>query len=156
MRLLNLIISVAICQLAGIVGSIFTFSAIPTWYASLKKPDLSPPNWVFGPVWTTLYTLMGVSLFLVWQKRTEVKLAWPAIVFFLIHLVLNAFWSIIFFGLKSPFWAFIAIIVLWIMIVISIILFYRVNKTAGLLLLPYLIWVCFASYLNYSIWKLNS
>lgn len=155
MKIVNLIISVCVCQLAGLIGSLATFSAIPTWFVTLKKPSFSPPNWLFGPVWTILYTLMGVSLFLVWQKRGTDKMVWPAIIIFLVHLGVNALWSIIFFGLKNPGWAFLEIIVLWLMIVISMILFYRIDKVACWLLLPYLLWVSFASVLNYSIWKLN-
>ena len=155
MKALQLAVSIIICQLAGIIGSVFTTSAIPTWFAGLKKPSFNPPSWLFGPVWITLYTMMGVSLYLVWQKRGEIKMAWPAIVFFLVHLVVNASWSIIFFGQKNPGMAFAVIILLWLMIVVSIALFYRINKTAGLLLIPYLFWVSFASVLNYSIWKLN-
>lgn len=155
MKILQIIVSVAACQLAGIVGSLFTTPAIPTWYANLKKPSFSAPNWLFGPVWVTLYTLMGISLYLVWQKRNEVKIAWPAIIFFLVHLVINALWSIVFFGQKNIFGALILIVVLWLMIVASIVLFYKVNKTAAYLLIPYLLWVSFASFLNYSFWRLN-
>jgi len=155
MKALQLAASIIICQLAGIIGSVFTTSAIPTWFAGLKKPSFNPPSWLFGPVWITLYTMMGVSLYLVWQKRVEIKMVWPAVIFFLIHLAVNASWSIIFFGQKNPGMAFATIILLWLMIVISIALFYRINKTAGLLLIPYLLWVSFASILNYNIWKLN-
>ncbi len=143
-----------ICQLAGVVGSVFTMSAIPTWYATLKKPSFNPPNWIFGPVWLTLYTMMGVSLYLVWQKRA-VASVWPAIIFFLIHLGVNALWSIVFFGQKNIHGALIIIVVLWLMIVGSIFLFWQIDRTAAYLLIPYLLWVSFASALNYSIGKLN-
>jgi len=121
----------------------------------LKKPSFNPPSWLFGPVWITLYTMMGVSLYLIWQKRGEIKLAWPAIIFFLIHLAVNASWSIIFFGQKNIIGALILIVALWFMIVASIFLFYKINKTAAYLLVPYLLWVSFASILNYSLWRLN-
>jgi len=154
MKALQLAVSIIVCQLAGIVGSLFTTQAIPNWYATLKKPSFNPPSWLFGPVWITLYTMMGVSMYLIWQKRTVANV-WPAIIFFLIHLAVNASWSIIFFGQKNPGMAFAVIVLLWLMIIVSIVLFYRINKTAGLLLIPYLFWVSFASVLNYSIWKLN-
>ena len=154
MKILQLIISIIICQLAGVVGSLFTISAIPTWYTTLKKPSFNPPNWIFGPVWLTLYTMMGVSLFLVWQKR-EVANVWLAIIFFLVHLGVNALWSIVFFGKKNINGALIIIVVLWLMIVGSIFLFWQIDRTAAYLLIPYLLWVSFASALNYSIGKLN-
>jgi translocator protein len=154
MKALQLIISIVICQLAGVVGSIFTMSAIPTWYATLKKPSFNPPNWIFGPVWLTLYTMMGVSLFLVWQKRAVVNV-WPAVIFFLIHLGINALWSVVFFGQKNISGALIIIVVLWLMIVGAIFLFWRIDRTAAYLLIPYLLWVSFASALNYGIGRLN-
>ena len=154
-KFITLFVSVAVCQLAGIVGSLFTAPAIPTWYAALKKPSFNPPSWLFGPVWITLYTMMGVSLYLIWQKRGEIKLAWPAIIFFLIHLAVNASWSIIFFGQKNIIGALILIVALWFMIVASIFLFYKINKTAAYLLVPYLLCVSYASILNYSLWRLN-
>jgi translocator protein len=147
--------SVIICQMAGIIGSIFTTPAIPTWYANINKPTFRPPNWVFAPVWTTLFLLMGIALFLIWKKglkRKDVKIAFSVFTF---HLLLNTLWSILFFGLKSPFAAFIEIIFLWIAILISIILFFRISKIAAYLLIPYILWVSFASVLNFAIWRLN-
>ena len=146
---LRLIGAVALCQLSGIIGSVFTVSAITEWYAFLNKPFFSPPNWVFGPVWTTLYTLMGISLYLVWQQRKGVS------IWFWIQLVLNTLWSISFFALKSPTLAFINVIVLWLSIFLTIKQFYRVQKVAGLLLIPYLLWVTFATLLNAAIAVLN-
>ncbi len=157
----KLIIAIAISELAGIIGSVFTTPSIPTWYATLVKPALNPPNWVFGPVWTTLFALMGISAFLVWssyaratdgQRKRAVKVA---LVLFGVQLVLNTLWSIIFFGLHSPFWAFIEIIILWLAILTTIIAFSRISKPAAWLLAPYILWVSFASYLNCSIWMLN-
>lgn len=127
-KFITLFVSVAVCQLAGIVGSLFTAPAIPTWYAALKKPSFNPPSWLFGPVWITLYTMMGVSLYLIWQKRGEIKLAWPAIIFFLIHLAVNASWSIIFFGQKNIIGALILIVALWFMIVASIFCFIKLTR----------------------------
>ena len=147
-NLLKLIFSIGICLGAGVLGSFFTISSIPTWYVTLNKPFFSPPNWVFGPVWTMLYILMGYSLYLVWKKKKVPSIFW-------IQLILNASWSIIFFGMKSPSLALINIAVLWIAIVLTIKSFYKINKLAAYLLYPYLAWVSFASILNYSIWILN-
>ena len=151
----KLIIAIVISELAGGIGAIFTVSAIPTWYAALAKPALNPPSWVFGPVWTTLYLLMGIAAFLVWNKGWDRKDIRKALGVFLLQLVFNAAWSIIFFGLHSPFWAFMDIIAMWLAIVWTMILFYRISKPAMCLLLPYILWVSFAAYLNYSILMLN-
>ena len=160
----KLILSIGLCLLAGGVGAIFTSSAIPTWYQSLNKPFFSPPNWVFGPVWTILYILMGISLYLVWQKKNPstgstsfttgpLRIKVPSI--FWIQLFLNAVWSIFFFGLKNPQLALVDILILWITIFLTIKSFYKISKSAAYLLLPYLLWVTFASYLNLSIVFLN-
>ena len=154
-EILILFSSIIICQLAGIIGSLFTAPSIPLWYANINKPSFNPPSWVFAPVWTTLYLLMGIALFLVWRKglkRKDLKIAFAVFIF---QLILNTLWSILFFGLKSPFVAFIEIVLLWISILISIILFFRISKVAGALLIPYLLWVSFASVLNFAIWRLN-
>ena len=150
-----LIAAVIICNLAGIIGSFFTFSAIPGWYATLVKPELSPPNWVFGPVWTTLYTFMGIAAYLVWEKGINKKDVKTALGVFGIQLVLNSIWSIIFFGMNMIFYAFIEIIFLWVAIAASIVLFYRIDKRAAYLLIPYIVWVSFAAFLNYNLWILN-
>ncbi|MFH1248926.1 MAG: TspO/MBR family protein [archaeon] len=144
-----------ICLLAGFIGSIFTTPAIPTWYAPINKPSFNPPNWIFAPVWTVLFLIMGVSLFLVWEKGWKNKRVKAAIFVFSIQLILNVLWSIVFFGLKNPFLAFIDIIALWIFILMSMIFFYRVSKQASLLLIPYILWVSFASALNLAIVLLN-
>jgi len=151
----RLIISLALPQLAGIVGSLFTTSAIPTWYATLQRPNFSPPNWLFGPVWVLLYVLMGISVYLIWQKIEENKKAKGALWLFWIHLFFNAIWSIIFFGLHNPGLAFINIIVIWLLIIVLMIKFWPINKWSTYLLIPYLFWVSFASALNYFIWYLN-
>ena len=152
----KLIVSLIICQLAGFVGSLFTTPSIPTWYASLAKPSFTPPNWVFSPVWISLFVLMGISLFLLWEKTLHFPGVKTAIFWFAVQLGLNMLWSILFFGLKSPFLALIEIIVLWIAIFLTILKSLRVSKLAGVLLIPYLIWVSFAAGLNYSIWTLNA
>ncbi len=154
MHIIKIIISIFIAQLAGIIGSFFTASSVQNWYVTLIKPSFSPPNWIFGPVWIFLYTLIGISAYLIWdsEKTKERK---TALWIYGIHLILNALWSIIFFGLKSPGWAFLEIIILLIFILITTKRFWEINKWAGILLLPYIAWVSFASILNYFIWQLN-
>lgn len=151
----RLIISLALPQLAGIIGSFFTISSIPTWYATLQKPSFSPPNWLFGPAWIILYILMGISAYLIWQEVEQNKAARSALWLFWIHLFFNAIWSIIFFGLQNPGLAFIDIIIIWFLIVVLMIKFWRINHWASYLLIPYLLWVSFAGVLNYFIWYLN-
>ena len=154
-KFISPIIFILISQAAGIVGSVFTTSKIPTWYAGLNKPFFNPPGWIFGPVWITLYTMMGVASYFVWQKRGENPLANTALIIFFVHLIFNALWSILFFGLQNPMWAFLEIIILLVMIIVLVILFYKIDKRAAYLLIPYLLWVSFASVLNFSIWRLN-
>jgi benzodiazapine receptor len=155
MNIIKLAVSILICLAAGSVGSIFTTPSIPNWYASLQKPSFNPPNWVFGPVWTTLFVLMGISLYIVWSRGLQNKKIRKAIFVFGLQLLLNILWSILFFGLKSPLLAFLEIIILWFAISITIIQFFKISKGAGLLLLPYILWVSFASILNFFIVKLN-
>lgn len=155
MNLKRLIISLVLPQLAGIVSSFFTVSAIPTWYAAIQKPSFNPPNWIFGPVWLSLYFLMGISVYLIWQKLEEDKKAKTAMWLFWIHLFFNATWSIIFFGLRSPGLALINLGVIWVFIFILMIKFWQINKWSACLLVPYFIWVSFAGVLNYFIWYLN-
>jgi translocator protein len=150
----KLIFAIAICQVAGLVGSLFTAPAILGWYASLSKPTFNPPSWVFGPVWIFLYLLMGIALYLILVDKNKNKTL--ALWLFGIQLVLNSLWSIIFFGLQSPLYALIEIILLWVAIVFTIKQFWKLNVKAGALLFPYIAWVTFAMVLNYSIWQLNS
>jgi len=152
---LKLIIAIVVSELAGVIGSVFTVSAIPGWYAGLVKPALNPPNWVFGPVWTTLYALIGIAAFLVWKNGWEKNEVKAALGVFGLQLFLNTTWSIVFFGLHNPGWALLNIIILWIAIVWTMTVFYRISKPAAYLLLPYILWVSFALYLNCSIWMLN-
>jgi len=161
-KVLRFIISIAICEFAGIFGSIFTIANIPTWYAGLAKPFFAPPNWVFGPVWTTLYFLMGVALYLIWQKgfvkpkSLQVKKrAKLAIYVFSIQLALNVIWSYLFFGLRNPFLGLIEVILMWFSILATIILFWRVSKKAAIMLIPYIAWVTIATALNAGVWILN-
>lgn len=152
---IKLLISLLLPLLTGAIGSAFTVTGIDSWYASINKPSFNPPNWIFGPVWTTLYILMGISMYLVWQKGLKDKFVKNSFILFLIHLVLNSLWSVVFFGLENPALAFLIIIILWLMILVLIIRFYRIKKLAAYLLIPYILWVSFASVLNYSIWHLN-
>ncbi|PJA47451.1 TspO protein [Candidatus Uhrbacteria bacterium CG_4_9_14_3_um_filter_36_7] len=150
----KLLISLLIPQLAGGIGSFFTVGSVKDWYPVLVKHSLNPPAWIFGPVWTTLFILMGYALYLVWKDNSgkSKRLAYSA---FGIQMVLNTFWSIIFFGLHSPGGAFIEIIFLLLAILATIIAFYKISKPAAWLLVPYITWVSFAMYLNYSIYVLN-
>jgi len=152
----KLIFSLFICLFAGFIGSFFTSPAIPTWYATLQKPSFAPPNWVFFPVWTALFIMMGISLFLIWQKGREDKKVKNAIYLFAGQLVLNAMWSFAFFGLRSPLLGLIEIIFLWITILATILSFMKLSRTAAYLLIPYFLWVSFASIVNFWIWRLNS
>ena len=155
-EILKLVVSMIICLLAGAIGSIFTTPAIPSWYAALVKPSFNPPNWVFAPVWSGLYLLMGISAFLVWRKGLDNRLVNSALRLFIIQLILNTFWSILFFGLRSPVLGLAEIIILWVAIFLTILSFFRVSKIAGILLVPYVLWVSFAAILNFSIWRLNT
>ena len=151
----KLVLSIIICQLAGFIGSLFTRPAIPMWYAILNRPSFTPPSSLFTPVWTILFLLMGISLFLIWRRGEPARQIKIAILFFSIQLVLNILWSFLFFGLKSPFAGLIEIVILWIAISLTIVSFYRISKTAALLLVPYILWVSFAIVLNFYFWRLN-
>ena len=155
MKIFKLIVSLAVCGLAAFAGSLFTTSKIPTWYAGLNKPFFTPPNWLFAPAWTTLYVLMGISLYLVWQKGTEVPGVKKGMTIFLVQLVFNSAWSIVFFGLESPLGGVAVIVVLWVAILLTMIQFFKLSKAAGWLLVPYLAWVSFASALNVAVFILN-
>jgi benzodiazapine receptor len=154
-KIAKLVLSIALCQAAGLIGSLFTTPSIPTWYTSLQKPWFAPPNWLFGPVWVTLFTLMGISFYFVWNKGWKNKLVKNGLSVFGVQLVLNALWSFLFFGLRSPMLGFIEIIALWIVIAFTIFKFYKISKNAAWLLLPYIVWVSIATTLNYYIWILN-
>lgn len=148
-------IAIVVPLAVGFLGSLVTMPAIDSWYVELAKPALNPPSWVFGPAWTALYVLMGVAAFLVWRKGLESKGVRVALGLFAAQLVLNGIWSFIFFGLQNPIVALIDIAVLWILIVFTMIAFYRVSPVAMCLLVPYLLWVSFATYLNAAIAMLN-
>ena len=153
---IKLLISVIVCQLAGVIGSIFTESSVKTWYAAINKPSFTPPDWLFGPVWIFLFLLMGISLFLVWSHPSAAPIdRRRALIIFGAQLALNAFWSSAFFGLKSPLFGFIVIVILWIAILMTIIRFLKISELAAWLLIPYILWVSFASVLNFAILLLN-
>lgn len=177
-KLIKLFVSIIICQLAGAIGAIFTTPEIGAWYVTLNKPSFNPPNWIFGPVWSFLFLLMGISLYLVWEKRFAVEVSekeeklktwnpfsrklwvgsWReenAIIIFFLQLFLNILWSIIFFAMHLPVVAFFEILMLWFAILYTIINFYRISKPASYLLIPYILWVSFATVLNYFLWILN-
>ena len=154
----KLVTAIGVSELAGVIGAVFTAPSIPAWYAGLVKPALNPPAWIFGPVWTTLYALMGVSLFLVWKRHSDIlqnvrmsyQCKWAVGLFF-VQLALNSLWSIFFFGMHSPALALLDSILLWCAILATMILFCCISKPASYLLFPYLLWVSFATYLNYSL-----
>jgi benzodiazapine receptor len=149
----KLLLSILLTLTVGFLGSLVTTPAITTWYQTLNKPAYNPPNWVFAPVWTALFILMGISFYLIWISKDINKK--QSLRIFFIQLFLNFLWSFLFFGLKSPSLALIDIIFLWIAIFITISKFYKISKTAGYLLIPYLAWVSFASILNASILLIN-
>lgn len=144
-----------LCELVGIVGSVYTISSIPTWYVHLVKPFFSPPNYLFGPVWTTLYALMGVSIFRILEVKKRDSKVREAINLFWIQLFLNGIWTPIFFGSKRLFLALTVIVFMWVYIVKTIKAFGKIDKLSSYLLYPYIAWVSFATLLNFSIWFLN-
>lgn len=154
-KAVGIVVAIAICELAGIIGSLFTMPAVPGWYAGLVKPSFNPPSWVFAPVWTTLYAMMGLAAWLVYAKgwkRPEVR---KALAVFGLQLVLNTLWSIVFFGAHRIFAAVAVILLLWAAILWTILLFRRISRPAAYLLVPYLLWVSFATVLTVSIYVLN-
>ena len=151
----RIFIAVTICLIIGFLSSMATQTSIDTWYVTLNKPLFNPPNWIFAPVWTFLYVLMGVAAGIVWNQGFYHKWVKTALYHFGFQLLLNAAWSILFFGLRDPFIAFLDIVALIVLLLFTIRWFYIVNKTAAYLLIPYLVWVIFAAVLNFCIWQLN-
>jgi tryptophan-rich sensory protein len=151
----QLILAITLPLAVGGLSGFATARGVETWYPTLVKPPFNPPAWVFGPTWTVLYILMGVALFLVWRQGLDTQGVRLALIIFGVQLMLNALWSIIFFRMQSPGWAFAEILVLWIAIIATLWAFWRVLPAAGWLLVPYLAWVSFAAVLNGSIWILN-
>ncbi len=150
-----LVVFLLICFAVAGIGGAFTSLGLGPWYESLKKPVWNPPYWVFGPVWTLLYGMMAVAAWLVWQRR-EARLARRGLRLFAVQLTLSLGWSILFFAMRFPTWAFFEILVLWTAIAATIVVFWCVRTSAGLLLIPYLLWVTFAALLNGTIASLNT
>ncbi|MDR6760991.1 tryptophan-rich sensory protein [Flavobacterium sp. 2755] len=155
-KTVKIIIALIICLAIGYSASVVTRPSVESWYPTIAKPIFNPPNWIFMPVWTTLYIFMAIAAALVWDKiKEQTEKVKTALLFFLIQLTLNAIWSYLFFGLKNPLLALIEIILLWLMIYETYLKFTKINKISGYLLIPYLVWVAFATVLNASIWWLN-
>ncbi len=152
---IKFIIAIAIPLSIGAAAGLFTASSVQGWYSTLNKPSFNPPNWIFAPVWTMLYILMGIAFYMIWKKETTGLLKRNAVVFYFAQLVLNFFWSIIFFYAQQPGWALVDIIFLWLFIAATIYCFSKLSKPAAWLLVPYILWVSFATALNFAIWKLN-
>ncbi len=154
--ILALVLTVLTVEIIGASGALFTSTGLNTWYATLERPALAPPNWVFGPVWTTLFALIGIALWLVWRQLAssphEVRLAFGV---FVIHFGFNLGWSAVFFGMQEIGWGLAVIGALWVSIVATMWTFYRVDRRAAVLLVPYLLWVSFAAFLNYQFLVLN-
>lgn len=151
----KLVIAITIPVLIGGASGFFTVSGVESWYQTIQKPSWNPPNWVFGPVWTTLYVMMGIALWLVWKEDTSKELKLIAGILFAAQLTLNFFWSFIFFKLEQPGFAFLEILFMWVAILATIFAFAQVNKRAAWLLVPYISWVSFAAILNFTIWRMN-
>lgn len=155
MDILKLAASLGACYLAALLGSIFTAPNVPTWYAALARPLFAPPDWVFAPVWTLIFTLMGISAYLVSREGMTDPGVRAALSVFVLQLVVNVSWSAAFFGLRSPLAGLVVIALLWALIVLTIRKFWTISRIAGALLLPYIFWVSFAAVLNFAIWRLN-
>jgi tryptophan-rich sensory protein len=151
----KLVISLLLPHMAGIAGAFFTIPSVYIWYEGLVKPAFSPPNWIFGPVWFILYTLMGFSVYIIWESVYEYKNAREAVFLFWVHLLFNAMWTVLFFNLKDIALAFFDIMIIWVMIAVLMSRFYKISKTAAYLLVPYFVWVSYASMLNLFIWAMN-
>jgi tryptophan-rich sensory protein len=153
---IKLLISITVPVAVGAISGFFTRPEIKTWYHTIKKPDWQPPDWLFGPVWTTLYIMMGIAFYIVWKNRAEPKKKRIAITLWIVQLVLNFFWSFVFFKQHQIDWAFGEIVLLWVFILLTIFSFARISKAAAWLLVPYISWVTFAGILTYTIYHLNT
>ena len=152
--LLKLLISIIGCNAIGGIGALVT-NPNTEWFRSLIKPSFQPPNWIFGPVWTMLYTLMGIAIYLIWKDGFVTSERRQARNIFIVQLLINSSWSFVYFGKQNIEMAVVVIVVLLVAIIATIIALFKVDKTAAYLLIPYLLWVCFATFLNYSLWQLN-
>ena len=149
------LISIMLPLVVGGLSGFFTTSSISGWYTTINKPSFNPPNWIFGPVWTLLYIMMGIALFIIWKSETDAVLKKQALIFFFIQLVINFCWSLLFFFCESPGWALIDIVLMWVFILLTIFSFSKISSLSAWLLVPYISWVSFAAVLNFAIWKLN-
>ncbi|MEI7856230.1 MAG: TspO/MBR family protein [Methanomicrobiales archaeon] len=154
-KVLYFVLAIGICLLAGYVGSAYSTPSIPTWYAGLQKSELTPPSWAFAPVWTALYILMGFSLYLILQSGITKGEVFVGLLLFLLQLGLNISWSYLFFGWHMIFFAFLCIVALWTFLLCTILQVFRFSIISAALLVPCLIWISFAAYLNYVIMVLN-
>jgi benzodiazapine receptor len=154
-NLVRLVISIAVPLLVGFISGLFTMKSVQVWYKIINKPAFTPPSWLFAPVWTVLYIAMGVAAYLVWTKGLNTSGVKTALLVFIVQLFLNGLWSVVFFGLKSPLGGLVVIFLLFAAIVITFLTFWPLSRPAALLLIPYLLWVSFATALNYSILVLN-
>jgi tryptophan-rich sensory protein len=154
-KILLLVIALGICLLAGYIGSYYTTPELPTWYASLHKPDITPPAWVFAPLWTVLYIFMGISLYWIFETGIKTQDAKLGLILFIFQLVLNVGWSFLFFGLHSTFFSFLIIVMLWAVLLCTLVQVFRVSIPAAAILFPYFCWISFAAYLNYAMLILN-
>jgi tryptophan-rich sensory protein len=152
-RVVKFAVSIGLCEGIGMAGGFFSAQSVPSWYNTLCKPSFTPPSSIFAPVWTLLYALMGIAAALIYERKVQGR--GVALFVFGIQLVLNFLWSVLFFSMRSPFSALVEIVILWFTIVVTAFLFWRISKKAALLLIPYLLWVSFASVLNLEIWRLN-
>lgn len=153
--IVRLVVSVALPLAVGGVASFFTASSVSTWFKSLNKPFFNPPAWLFGPVWTTLYIMMGIAFFIIWDSKAKDIIKQRAMKIYFIQLFFNFTWSFVFFYAQQPGWAVVNIVLLWLLIALTIFWFSRISKAAAWLLVPYILWVTFATALNYAIWQLN-
>lgn len=149
----KLLISLALPQIGGGLGAYFTITSVQSWYQTINKPSFNPPSWIFGPMWTLLYVLMGIACYLIWKGEHPQKK--ELLTLYFAQLFLNALWSPAFFGMESPILGLLVIIPMWILILVCIIQFRKASKLASGLMVPYLLWVSFATVLNFSIWWLN-
>lgn len=154
-NILSLIIFILICLFAEVVGSYLTFTSVKDWYPTVAKPSWTPPSWLFGPVWTTLYILMGISAWMVWKEGGFQQNPFALGIFF-IQLAINVLWSGFFFGLQGIGLALINIVILWVLIIAMVITFWQTKQMAGVLNIPYWLWVSYATALNFQIWRMNS
>ena len=154
-KLGKLVCSVSLCLMTGFVGSYSTMNSVTTWYADLSRPSFTPPDWTFGVVWPILYVMMGISVFMIWNRGLDKRKVKVALGLFVLQLVLNGLWAPIFFGLHMIALALIEIVLLWIAILLTILVFWRISKAATFFLFPYILWVSFAAILNTALWYLN-